>query len=66
MKNPQMFNQYEQIRKNNTNPMDLFKQMTSSYTPQQMASFMNFAQSMGVPNELLQQVQNNGINANSD
>lgn len=59
MKNPQMFQVVEQAQKNNGNPMDLFKQITSNYTPEQMTNLFNRAKQMGVPEETLKQLQNN-------
>ena len=56
--NPQAFNQYKQFRQSNGNPMELFKQMTGNYTPEQMQGYIKFAKSFGVPDELLQQIQN--------
>lgn len=56
--NPQMFSAYEQMRKSNGNPMDFFKQVTNSYTPEQMQSFMGFAKQMGIPDNVLSQIQN--------
>lgn len=59
--NPQAFQRYEMMRKNSNNPMEIFNQMTSGYSKEQMQSFMNFAKNFGVPDEVLNQVQN-GIN----
>ena len=62
-RNPQAFQIVEQARNNNGNPMDLFKQMTSNYTPEQMDSLFSKAKQMGIPDDVLQQVQNNDVNA---
>ena len=60
MKNPQMFHQYEEIRKNNGNPQELLKQVTGNYTPEQMQQFQKFANGFGITNEQLSQF---GINS---
>ncbi len=52
-RNPQMFQVLNQIRTNNGNPMQLFKQLTNKYTPEQMNNLFNRAQQMGVPKEVL-------------
>ena len=62
IKSPQMFQVVEQARNNNGNPMDMFKQITSNYTPEQMNNLFSRAKQFGVPEETLKQLQNNGIN----
>lgn len=62
-KNPQMFQTINQAMQNKDNPMELFKQVTNGYSPQQMNSLMTQARNMGFPNEILEQVQT-GINTN--
>lgn len=61
MKNPQTFQLVEQARKNKNNPMELFKQITSKYTPEQMTNFYNQAEQMGFSKDLINEVKN-GIN----
>jgi hypothetical protein len=39
--------------------MDLFKQVTNGYTPEQMSQLFNRAKQMGVPDEVISQLQNN-------
>lgn len=56
--NPGMFEQYNKWVQGNANPKDLFKQITGSYSPEQMQNFMSFAKSFGVPDSMLQQIQN--------
>lgn len=48
-----MFNTINQLRQNNGNPMELFKQITNKYTPEQMNSLFNKAQQFGVPNDVI-------------
>ena len=59
MRNPQVFNQYQEIRKSNGNPQELLKQATGKYTPEQMQRFIQLANNMGIPTEQLNQY---GIN----
>jgi hypothetical protein len=57
-----MFQFLEQARKNNNNPMDLFKQVTKNYSPEQMNSLFEKAKQFGINDDIIQQVQNE-INA---
>lgn len=61
MRNPQLFQMVEQAKQNQNNPMELFKQVTSKYTPEQMNSFYTQAEQMGFSKDLINQVKN-GIN----
>ena len=56
-KNPQVFQMVEQARKNNTNPMDMFKQVTDKYKPEQLEGIFARAKQMGVPEEYIEQVK---------
>lgn len=56
-----MFQMVEQARKNNGNPMDLFKQITNGYTPEQMNNFYQRVEQMGFSPELINQIKQ-GIN----
>lgn len=56
-----MANQVQQMIKNNGNPMELFKQITTNYDEKTRNDFFNQARQMGFNEELLNQVQN-GIN----
>ena len=57
-----MFQFLEQARKNNNNPMDLFKQVTKNYSPEQMNSLFQKARQFGINDDVIKQVQNE-INA---
>lgn len=59
MKNPQVFQQYEKIRKSNGNPQELLQQATGNYTQEQKQEFIKFANGFGITNEQLNQY---GIN----
>ena len=52
-----MYQMVSQARQNQNNPMEMFKQITKDYTPEQMNSFYNQAEKMGVPLELIEQVK---------
>ena len=56
-----MFQMLNQAMQNQNNPMEMFKQMTSNYTKEQMDNLMAQARNMGFPEEILTQVQD-GIN----
>ena len=56
-----MFQQFENLRKNNNNPQELLNQMTSNYTPEQKQKFSQFVKGFGVTDEQLKQY---GINTN--
>lgn len=60
MRNPQIFRQLEEIRKNNGNPEELLKQVTGNYTPEQMQQFQKFVNGFGISNE---QLSKYGINS---
>ena len=52
-----MFQMIEQARKNNGNPVDLFKQVTNKYTPEQLDNLFSKAKQMGVPDEYINQIK---------
>lgn len=60
-RNPQVFQMVEQARKNNSNPMDMFKQITNNYKPEQLNSLFDRAKQLGVPEEYIKELRN-GIN----
>ena len=62
MKNPQMASQIQNMISNGGNPMDLFKQITNGYSPEKMNSLFDRAKQFGVPNDVIEKLQNNGVN----
>ena len=62
MRNPQVFQMVEQARKNNSDPMDMFRQITSNYKPEQLNSLFDRAKQLGVPDDYIKELRN-GINA---
>lgn len=52
-----MFKMIEQARKNNNNPMELLKQVTQNYTPEQVNNLFEKAKNFGISNDILEQAQ---------
>ena len=48
-----MFQQFQNLVKNQNNPNELLNQMTSKYTPEQMQKFRQFANGFGITDEQL-------------
>lgn len=60
MRNPQVYQQYQDLKKSNGNPQEMINNIVGKYTPEQKASFMKYANGFGISNE---QLTNYGINA---
>lgn len=58
IKNPQMFQRIEQLRQNQSNPIEIFKQVTNGYSNDQMNNFYNQAKNMGFSDDLINQLKN--------
>ena len=58
-KNPQAFQQVQNLIKNTNNPQEYLNQLISKYTPEQKENFIKFANGYGVSNE---QLSKYGIN----
>ena len=58
IKNPQMFQKIEQLRQNQSNPIEIFKQVTNGYSNDQMNNFYNQARNMGFSDDLINQLKN--------
>lgn len=54
MKNPQVFQQVQNLIKNN-NPQEVLKDITKNYTPEQREKFKKFMNGYGVSEEQLKQ-----------
>lgn len=54
MKNPQAYQNFQSLLKSQNNPQELLNTMFSQYTPEQIQSFKQFANSYGVSNEQLE------------
>lgn len=57
-RNPQMASQISNAMQSGANPQDFMKQMMGNVNPQQMQQIMTQAKSIGVPDNVLSQVQN--------
>ena len=64
MQNPQLYQQISQLQRNNANPQELLMQAINKSTPKQIQSVLIQAQQLGVPDNVLAQIQNmkNGNN----
>ena len=60
MRNPQAFQQFQNLQKSQANPQEFLKEMTSKYTPEQMNKFREYATGFGFTDE---QLKSYGINA---
>ena len=53
-KNPQAFQQFLNLQKNQSNPQEIINQMVSKYSPEQINSFKKYANGFGITNEQLE------------
>jgi hypothetical protein len=58
-----MFQRIEQLRQNQSNPVEIFKQVTSGYSQNQMDNFFNQAKNMGFNENLINQLRQ-GVDTN--
>ena len=56
-----MFQMVEQAQKNKNNPMDMLKEITKNYSPEQVNGLFERARQFGVPDDVVKQAQE-GIN----
>ncbi len=52
-KNPQMFQQFQNLIRNQNNPQELLTNMMNKYSPEQIKEFEKFASGFGITNEQL-------------
>ena len=52
-----MFQIVDQARKKNNNPMDLLKQVTKNYNPEQMNGLFEKAKQFGISEDVIKQAQ---------
>ena len=57
MKNPQMFQMMEKAIQNKSNPMEIYKQITSKNSPEQMDMFYKKVEQMGFPSEIINKLK---------
>ena len=55
---PQGYQLLQAASQNKSNPIEIFKQFTKNYTPEQMSELYSLAQQVGYPNEVLSEIQN--------
>lgn len=60
-KNPKMYQEFQKMQKNGTNPQDYLNQIMKNYSPEQISKFVQYAQGFGITEE---QLNNYGINRN--
>ncbi len=53
MRNPQVFQQFQNLQKNQNDPREFLNQITSKYTNDQMKQFRQYANGFGFTNEQL-------------
>ena len=51
-----MFQQYQNLQKNQSNPQEFLNEITNRYTPEQLTQFRQYANSFGISNEQLDKV----------
>ena len=56
--NPAMFQKINKLKNSNIDPKNLVKQIIGNSTPEQMQGILNQAKSLGVPDNILAQIQN--------
>ena len=57
--NPQMYQSINQAMNNGVNPKEFMKQFSQNATPEQMQEVLVKSRQLGVPDDVLRQVQNN-------
>ena len=55
--NPQMYQMLQQARQGGANPVDLFKQVTKGYSPEQMNDLFTQAKQAGITDDVINQVR---------
>ena len=58
-KNPQVFQQFQKLQKNQNDPKEVLSGMIKDYTPEQLQQFSQFAKGFGISEE---QLKKYGIN----
>ena len=57
-RNPKSYNMVSQMMRNGVNPQSMLKQMMGNVNPNQMQQIFTQAKSLGVPDNILSQIQN--------
>jgi hypothetical protein len=53
-----VFQFLEQARQNQSNPEEIFKQVTNKYTPEQMNALFDRAKQFGIGDDVIQKLKN--------
>ena len=56
-KNPQLFKFVEQAQKNQSNPQEIFKQLTNNYTPEQKQALFERAKQFGIGDDVINKLK---------
>ena len=56
-KNPQVFKLVEQARQNQSNPEEIFKQITGQYTPEQKQALFERAKQFGIGDDIINKLK---------
>ena len=56
-KNPQVFQFLEQARANQSNPQDIFKEITKNYKPEQMNALFDKARQFGIGDDVIDKLK---------
>lgn len=56
--NPQVVNEVNQVISSNKNPKDIVLQTISGFSPQQKQTILNQARGLGIPTNIIEQLQN--------
>jgi hypothetical protein len=57
MKNPQAFQFIEQAQKNQSNPEEIFREITKNYKPEQMEQLFNRARQFGISDDIINKLK---------
>ena len=57
-RNPQSYNAIMEAQQKGTTPQEMVKQMMQNVSPEQTQQILNQAKYLGVPDEVIQQIQN--------
>lgn len=60
MKNPQMFQMFQNLQKNQSNPQEIINNVIGNYKPEQIQQFRQYAKGFGITDEQLNKF---GINS---
>ena len=55
MKNPQMFQMFQNLQKNQSNPQEIINNVIGNYKPEQIKQFRQYAKGFGITDEQLNQ-----------